>query len=46
MMLYDTFSAKDMHFKLSQISPQIFANVQKFALDLLRDQQLGTLLCE
>ena len=46
MMVYNTFSAENMHFKLLQISPQIFANVRKFTLDLLRDQQFDTLLCE
>ena len=46
IMVYNRFSAKNMPFKCLRISPQIFASLPNFALDLLRDQQFGIPLCE
>ena len=38
--------AQITHFRFLPISPIIFATVQKFALDYLRDQQILTPPCE
>ena len=46
MMVYNIFDAQNLLFMCLQISPQIFAIVQNFAMDNLRDQQFSTLLCE
>ena len=46
MMVYNIFDAQNLLFICLQISPQIFAIVQNFAMDNLRDQQFCTLLCE
>ena len=46
MMVYNNFDAQNLHFIFLKISPQIFAIVQNFAMDNLRDQQFCTLLCE
>ena len=40
------FGAQNLLFICLQISPQIFAIVQKFALDNFRYQQFCILLCE
>ena len=45
-MVYNIFDAQNLLFKCLQISPQIFATVQNFAMDNLRDHQFCTLLCE
>ena len=45
-MAHNNFDAKNLIFICLQNSPQIFAIVQKFALDNFRDQQFCTLLCE
>ena len=45
-MVYSNFDAKNLLSKCLQNSPQIFAIVQKFALDNFRDQQFCNLLCE
>ena len=46
MMVYNNFDAQNLLFICLQISPQIFAILQNFAMDKLRDQQFCTLLCE
>ena len=46
MMVYNNFDAQNWHFICFQISPQIFAILQNFAINNLRDQQFCTLLCE
>ena len=46
MMVCNIFDAQNLLFICLQISPQIFAIVQKFALDNFRDQQFCNLLCE
>ena len=46
MMVYNNFDAQNLLFICLQISPQIFAIVQNFAMDNLRDQQFCTPLCE
>ena len=46
MMVHRNFDAKNLLSICLQISPQIFAIVQNFAMDNLRDQQFCTLLCE
>ena len=46
MMVHSNFDAKNLLSICLQISPQIFAIVQNFAMDNLRDQQFCTLLCE
>ena len=46
MMVYNNFDAQNLLFNCLQISPQIFAIVQNFAMDNLRDQQFCVLLCE
>ena len=46
MMVYNNFDAQNLHFIFLQISPQIFAIVQNFPINNLRDQQFCTLLCE
>ena len=46
MMLYKMFDAEKLHFMCLQISPQIFAILQNFPINNLRDQQFCTLLCE
>ena len=45
-MIQRNIDAKNMLPICLRISPQIFATVQKFAMDNLRDQQFCTLLCE
>ena len=45
-MVYNIFDAQNLLFICLQISPQIFAIVQNFAMDNLRDQQFCTPLCE
>ena len=45
-MVHNNFDAQNLLFICLQISPQIFAIVQNFAMDNLRDQPLCTLLCE
>ena len=45
-MVYNIFDAQNLLFICLQISPQIFAIVQNFAMDNLRDQQFCVLLCE
>ena len=45
-MVYSNFDAKNLLSICLQISPQIFAIVQNFAMDNLRDQRFCTLLCE
>ena len=46
IMVHSNFDAKNLHSICLRISPQIFAIVQKFALDNFRDQQFCNLLCE
>ena len=46
IMVHSNFDAKYLLPKCLQNSPQIFAIVQKFALDNFRDQQFHNLLCE
>ena len=46
MMVYKIVGAQNLHFICLQISPQIFAIVQNFPINNLRDQQFCTLLCE
>ena len=46
MMVHSNFDAKNLLSICLQISPQIFAIMQNFAMDNLRDQQFCTLLCE
>ena len=46
IMVHSNFDAKNLFSLCLQISPQIFAIVQKFALDNFRDQQFCNLLCE
>ena len=46
MMVYNIFDAQNLLFICLQISPQIFAILQNFAMDNLRDQQFCTLLGE
>ena len=46
MIVYNNFVAQNWLFICLQISPQIFATVQNFAMENLRDQQFCTLLCE
>ena len=46
MMVYKIFDAQNLHFICLQISPQIFAILQNFPINNLRDQQFCTLLCE
>ena len=46
IMAHSNFDAKNLLSICLQNSPQIFAIVQKFALDNFRDQQFCTLLCE
>ena len=46
MMFHSNFDAPNLLYVCLQISPQIFATVQNFAMDNLRDQQFCTLLCE
>ena len=45
-MVHSNFDAKYLLPKCLRNSPQIFAIVQKFALDNFRDQQFCNLLCE
>ena len=40
------FDAQNWLFICLQISPQIFAIMQNFAMDNLKDQEFCTLLCE
>ena len=46
MMVYNIFDAQNLLFICLQISPQIFAILQNFPINNLRDQQFCTLLCE
>ena len=46
MMVYNNFDAQNLLLLCLQISPQIFAILQNFPINNLRDQQFGTLLCE
>ena len=46
MMVYNIFDAQNLLFICLQISPQIFAILQNFAINNLRDQPFCTLLCE
>ena len=46
MMVYNNFDAQNLHFICLQISPQIFAILQNFPINNLRDQQFCTPLCE
>ena len=46
MMVHSNFDAKNLLSICLQISPQIFAILQNFAMDNLMDQQFCTLLCE
>ena len=46
MMICNGVRTQITHFKFLPISPLIFATVQKFALDYLRDQQILTPPCE
>ena len=46
MIVYNNFDAQNLLFICLQISPQIFAILQNFAINNLRDQQFCTLLCE
>ena len=46
MTVQSNFDAKILLSICLQISPQIFAIVQNFAMDNLRDHQFCTLLCE
>ena len=46
MMVNNNFDAQNWLFICLQISPQIFAILQNFAINNLRDQQFCTLLCE
>ena len=46
IMAHSNFDAKNLLSICLQNSPQIFAIVQKFALDNFRDQQFCNLLCE
>ena len=46
IMVHSNFDAKNLHSICLRISPQIFAILQKFALDNFRDQQFCNLLCE
>ena len=46
IVVHCNFDAKNLHSICLRISPQIFAIVQKFALDNFRDQQFCNLLCE
>ena len=46
MMVHSNFDAKKLLSTCLKISPQIFAIMQNFAMDNLRDQQFCTLLCE
>ena len=45
-MVHSNFDAKNLLSICLQNSPQIFAIVQKFALDNFRDQKFCTLMCE
>ena len=45
-MIQSDFDAENLLLKCLQISPKIFAIVQNFAMDNLRDQQFCTMLCE
>ena len=46
MMICNGVRTQITHFRILPISPLIFAPVQKFALDYLRDQQILTPPCE
>ena len=46
MMVHNNFDAQNWLFICLQISPQIFAILQNFPINNLRDQQFCTLLCE
>ena len=46
MIVHNNFDAQNLLLISLQISPEIFAIVQNFAMDNLRDQQFCTLLCE
>ena len=46
MMVYNNLDAQNLLLLCLQISPEIVAIVQNFAMDNLRDQQFCTLLCE
>ena len=46
MIVYNNFDAQNLLFICLQISPQIFAILQNFPINNLRDQQFCTLLCE
>ena len=46
MMICNGVRTQITHFRSLRISPLIFATVQKFALDYLRDQQILTPPCE
>ena len=46
MMVYKIFDAQNLFFICLQISPQIFAILQNFPINNLRDQQFCTPLCE
>ena len=46
MMVYNNFDAQNVLLICSQISHQIFAILQNFAINNLRDQQFCTPLCE
>ena len=46
MMALNNFDAQNLLFICLQISPQIFAILQNFPINNLRDQQFCTLLCE
>ena len=46
MMVFKIFDAQNLHFICLQISPKIFAILQNFPINNLRDQQFCTLLIE
>ena len=46
MIVYNNFDAQNLLFICLQISPQIFAILQNFPINNLRDQQFCTPLCE
>ena len=46
MMVYNNFDSQNLLLLCLQISPQIFAILQNFPINNLRDQQFCTLLCE
>ena len=46
MTVYNNFDAQTLLFICLEISPQVFAILQNFPINNLRDQQFCTLLCE